>query len=39
MVDESDLVIVVYDGRDTGGTVYTMNYAQDKGKTVQVISI
>ena len=38
MVDESDLVIV-YDGRDTGGIVYTMNYAQDKGKTVQVISI
>ena len=39
MVDESDLVIAVYNGRDTGGTVYTMNYAQDKGKTVQVISI
>lgn len=39
MVDESDLVIAVYDGRDTGGTVYTMNYAQDKHKTIQVIRI
>ena len=39
MVDESSRVIAVYDGRDSGGTVYTMQYARAKGKTVQVIKI
>ena len=39
MVDESSRVIAVYDGRDSGGTVYTMQYARSKGKTVQVIKI
>lgn len=39
MVDESDLVIAVYDGRNSGGTVYTINYAHDKGKAVQVVRI
>ena len=39
MVDKSSRVIAVYDGRDSGGTVFTMQYAHDKGKTVQVIRI
>lgn len=39
MVDESSRVIVVYDGRERGGTIYTMQYARDKGKTVQVVKI
>ena len=39
MVDESSRVIAVYDGRGSGGTVYTMQYACAKGKTVQVIRI
>ena len=39
MVDESSRVIAVYDGRSSGGTVFTMQYARAKGKTVQVIRI
>ena len=39
MVDESSRVIAVYDGRDSGGTVYTMQYARTKGRVVQVIKI
>ena len=39
MVDKSSRVIAIYDGRDSGGTVYTMQYARAKGKTVQVIKI
>ena len=39
MVDESSRVIAVCDGRERGGTVYTMRYARDKGKSVQVIKI
>ena len=39
MVDESSRVIAVYDGRDSGGTVYTMQYAHTKGRIVQVIKI
>lgn len=39
MVDKSSRVFAVYDGRESGGTVYTMQYARDKGKTVQVIKI
>lgn len=39
MVDESSRVIAVYDGRESGGTVFTMQYARAKGKTVHVIRI
>ena len=39
MVDESSRVIAVYDGRDSGGTVFTMQYAHDNGKTIQIIEI
>lgn len=39
MVDESSRIIAVYDGRESGGTVYTMQYAYDSGKPVRVIKI
>ena len=39
MVDESSRIIAVYDGRESGGTIYTMQYACDSGKPVQVIKI
>lgn len=39
MVDESSRIIAVYDGRDSGGPAFTMQYAHDKGKTVQIINI
>lgn len=39
MVDESSLVIAVYDGRKGGGTRYTMTYASEQGKAVQVIRL
>lgn len=39
MVDESSRVIAIYDGRDSGWTVYTMQYAHTKGGFVQVIKI
>lgn len=39
MVNESGLVIAVYDGRIGGGTFYTMRYATEHGKTVQVIHL
>lgn len=39
MVDESSLVIAVYDGRDSGGTAFTMQYAHNQGKTIQIIRV
>lgn len=39
MVQSSDLVIVVYDGREKGGTLSTMRYAHALEKEVKVISI
>lgn len=39
MVDESSLVIAVYDGRDSGGTAFTMRYAHNQGRTIQIIRI
>lgn len=36
MVDMADLVVCFYDGRNHGGTLYTMNYAKDVGKKVLV---
>lgn len=38
MVDKSDVVIAVYDGRESGGTYYTMKYAQKCGKNLVVIN-
>lgn len=39
MVEASDLVLVVYDGRERGGTLFTMEYARRVGKEVHVIAI
>lgn len=39
MVDESSLVVAVYDGRNSGGTAFTMQYAHSQGKTIQIVKI
>lgn len=39
MVDESNLVIAVYDGRDSGGIAFTIQYAHSQGKTIQIIRV
>jgi len=39
MVAESDRVIAVCDGRETGGTLFSMRYAHTQGKEVEVINI
>lgn len=39
MVDESSRVIAVYDGREKGGTKYTIHYANKQEKEVRTIRI
>jgi len=39
MVDESSRVIAVYDGRERGGTAYTLRYAKKQGKEARIITI
>lgn len=39
MVDQSSRVIAVYDGREDGGTAYTINYASTQDRTVTVIKL
>ena len=39
MVQQSDRVIAVYDGREKGGTLFTMRYAHCLEKEVRVIHI
>lgn len=39
MVEQADLIIAVYDGRNTGGTFQTMQYARNREKEIQVIQI
>lgn len=39
MVDDSDVVLVVWDGIAAGGTYFTMEYAKKKGKQVIVYMI
>ena len=39
MVDESGLVIAVHDGREKGGTFYTIQYARAHDKEVRIIKI
>ena len=39
MVGESRRVIAVYDGRDHGGTLFTMRYAHMLGREVRVIQV
>ena len=35
MVDNSDRLLALWDGRETGGTWYTVQYATEKGKPVE----
>lgn len=37
MVERSSRVIAVYDGRETGGTVYTVQYARRQEKDVRMV--
>lgn len=39
MVQNSDRVIAVYDGRDSGGTLFTMRYAHCLEKEVRLIQL
>ncbi len=39
MISESDCVIAVYDGREKGGTVFSIRYAYTLGKELKVIEI
>lgn len=39
MVQASELVIALYDGREKGGTFFTMRYAHALQKEVQIINI
>ena len=39
MVGQSQRVIAVYDGREKGGTLFTMRYAHSLGRDVRVIQI
>lgn len=39
MVNQSQRVISVYDGRDQGGTLFTMRYAHTLGKEIRLIKI
>lgn len=39
MVDDSDIVLVVWDGIAAGGTYFTMEYAKKKGKQVIVYMV
>lgn len=39
MVDKASRVLAVYDGRKTGGTFYTIQYAQKQQKEVSIIAV
>lgn len=39
MIDNSNLLIAVWDGRKRGGTYYTINYAKTHGKEIKIILI
>ena len=39
MVDNSELVIAVFNGERTGGTWYTINYADKKEKHIEIIDL
>lgn len=39
MVDDSDVVIAVWDGIEQGGTWNTIKYARDKGKKIYYIKV
>ena len=39
MVDKSDAVIAVYDGRKSGGSYYTVQYAESKGREISFVNV
>lgn len=39
MVDNSDAVIALWNGEESGGTFYTINYAREQGKEVRIVSL
>lgn len=39
MVDESSRAIAVYNGQESGGTFFTMQYARKQGRTLRIIRI
>ena len=39
MVDKSELVIAVFNGIEKGGTWYTINYAKNKNKVIEIIDL
>lgn len=39
MIEKSDMLIAVYDGRNTGGTKYTIQKAKEHGLEVAIIEI
>ena len=39
MVDQSDIVIAVFNGIKRGGTWYTLNYAQKENKQIELIDL
>ncbi len=39
MVQHSNLIIAVYDGRYKGGTLFTMRYAHALGKEIKIINL
>ena len=39
MIDQSERVLAVYDGRDYGGTYHTINYARSLEKDIRVINV
>lgn len=36
IVDQADLLIACYDGRERGGTYYTIRYARERGVEVRI---
>ena len=38
MVDNSDVLIAIFNGDPKGGTAYTVNYARKKGKEIVIIN-
>ena len=39
MVDKSELVIAVFNGIEQGGTWYTISYAKNKNKNIEIINL
>lgn len=39
MVDDSDVVLVVWDGKPGGGTYWTMEYAKKQGREIYILNV